>query len=242
MNPRMHARPKPEAAGLGSAAAVLWDVDGTLLTSGGVAARAFLKAVEHVTGRAPLPDGIEFGGRIDPEIAALLLATVEHDEEHVPAVLERLHHLVQLDLETLRAQTRVLPGVRELVGRLAGAGVRQTVVTGNIRSVAAAKLGSTSLVPPIELEPGGYGDSAATRADVARAALLALFGEGWADHTADCWIIGDTPRDLACARAVGLRCALVATGRTPVEALTGIGADVVLSGLEAPGDVHLLWG
>jgi phosphoglycolate phosphatase len=231
-----------DARGLGSAAAVLWDIDGTLLTSGGVAARAFLDAVEHVTGRAPVPEGIDFGGRIDPEIATLLLASVEQDAGHVPAVLARLHELVQAQVEVMGRHTRVFPGVRELVDRLAEAKIRQTVVTGNIRSVAEAKLGATGLVPPIDLEPGGFGDSGTTRVEVARASLDALFGDEWPDRAGETWIIGDTARDLACAQALGVRCALVATGRTEIAALQGLGADVVLTGLEVPEDARRLWG
>ncbi|GAB3249169.1 HAD family hydrolase [Kineosporia babensis] len=223
-------------------AAVLWDIDGTLLTSGGVAARAFLEAVEQVTGRAPIPDGIEFGGRIDPEIAQLLLETIEHDVSHVPAALAHYHDLMRERTEALNSRTRALPGVQALVSELAQAQVRQTVVTGNIRSVAAMKLAAAGLVPPIDVEAGGYGDSGATRADVAAAGLQSLFGAEWRSRAAECWIIGDTPRDLACARAVGTRCALVATGRTPMDALVGLGADVVLSGLETSEDLRRFWG
>ncbi|GLY29466.1 haloacid dehalogenase-like hydrolase [Kineosporia sp. NBRC 101731] len=230
------------SGGLGSASAVLWDIDGTLLTSGSVAARAFLDAVEHVTGVPPQVEGIEFGGRIDPEIATLLLATTGHDAGHVPAVLKRLHDLVQQNVRALQAQTRALPGVRELIDRLVDAGIRQTVVTGNIRSVAAMKLAAAELVPPIDPEVGGYGDSGTTRAEVATASLVALFGPDWPAQARDCWIIGDTPRDLACAQALGLRCALVATGGTRVEDLDGLGADIVLKGLEIPTDAQRLWG
>jgi phosphoglycolate phosphatase-like HAD superfamily hydrolase len=230
------------ASGLGSAAAVLWDIDGTLLTSGGVAARAFLDAVEHVTGQAPVLEGIEFGGRIDPEIATLLLASIDQDAGHVPAVLARLHELIQARADLLARHTRVFPGVRELVDRLADAKIRQTVVTGNIRSVAEVKLGAGGLVPPIEPEVGGFGDSGITRAEVARSSLRALFGDEWPDRVGETWIIGDTARDLACAQALGVRCALVATGRTDLAVLQGLGADVVLAGLEVPQDAQRLWG
>ncbi|GLY15805.1 hydrolase [Kineosporia sp. NBRC 101677] len=228
--------------GLGSASAVLWDIDGTLLTSGGVAAQAFLKAVEQVTGLSPSVEGIEFGGRIDPEIATLLLETIDHGTDHVPAVLSTYHDLIHGDLDALNTRTQVLPGVRELMAMLVDAQVHQTVVTGNIRSVAEAKLNAAGLVPPIDVEPGGYGDSGSTRVEVAESSLRALFGDQWTTRVGDCWIIGDTPRDLACAQALGLRCALVATGRTPVEALQGLGADAVLTGLEVPGDIKRLWG
>jgi phosphoglycolate phosphatase len=231
----------PGFSGLGSAAAVLWDIDGTLLLSGGVTARAFLVAVEQVAARRPDVTGIDFGGRIDPEIAALLLATVEHDETYVPAVLARLAILAQEQVDALNAQTRALDGVVELVHRLAGAGVPQTVVTGNIESVARLKLAAAGLVPPIDPTVGGFGDSGSDRVEVARVALLRLFGPSWPEVVHRCWIIGDTPRDLACAQALGLRCALVGTGRRSAESLAGLGADLVLSTLDHPGQLEHLW-
>lgn len=227
--------------GLGSAAAVLWDIDGTLLTSGGVSARAFLDAVEHVTRRRPGTTGIDFGGRIDPEIAGLLLATVEHDETHVPAVLARLAALVQERVVALNEHTQPFTGVVGLLSRLADAGVRQTVVTGNIESVARLKLDAAVLVPPIDPELGGYGDNGRDRVEVAKVALLRLFGDQWPSVAQDCWIIGDTPRDLACARALGLRCALVGTGRRSAESLSSLGADTVLSSLDDPTGMASLW-
>jgi phosphoglycolate phosphatase-like HAD superfamily hydrolase len=220
---------------------VLWDIDGTLLLSGGIAARAFLDAVHDVTQVRPNPAGIDFGGRIDPEIAALLLAAVGHDAGQVPAVLARLEERVQERAELLRSHTQALAGVGALLGRLADAGVRQTVVTGNVRSVALVKLAGAGVVPPIEPDVGGYGDSGPDRAEVARVALLQLFGPNWPTLARRCWIIGDTPRDLACAQALGLRCVLVGTGRHPAESLSGLGADVVLSRLDDPDQVHDLW-
>ena len=228
-------------AGLRSAAAVLWDIDGTLLSSGGVSARAFVDAVEVVAQVRPSTDGIDFGGRIDPEIAALLLAAAGHDDTLVPAVLEKLDELVHDRVEALNEHTRALPGVDALLGRLMDAGVRQTVVTGNIESVAALKLIAAELVPPIDPALGGYGNSGVTRVEVARVSLLRLFGSDWPSVAGRCWIIGDTPRDLACAQALGLRCALVGSGRHPAASLTGIGADIVLTSLDAPAELDDLW-
>ena len=65
-------------------------------------------------------------------------------------------------------------------------------------------------------------------------AIDRLTAAGWRPDLAEVWIVGDTPRDLACARAVGVRCALVATGRTPIEDLAGLGADIVLPDLSDP--------
>ena len=113
--------------------AVLWDIDGTLLSSGGVAAWAFLDAVEHVAGRRPEGRGLDLGGRIDPEIAAVLLRSVDADDQLVPAVLARLRETADSWADELRENVLALPGVVDVLARLESAGVPQTVVTGNIK-------------------------------------------------------------------------------------------------------------
>jgi phosphoglycolate phosphatase-like HAD superfamily hydrolase len=223
------------------ATTVLWDIDGTLVRSGGVAAQSFLDAVAEVTGVRPTPERRDYGGRLDPEIADMLLTAVGAATTRVADVLEALRRLVDERLGELRAQTSAYPGVDALLAKLAGAGVRQTVVTGNLASIARHKLEAGGLIPPIEPGFGGYGDSAPTRAAVARVALDRLSAAGWRPDPGEVWIVGDTPRDLACARAVGVHCALVATGRRTVEELTGLGADIVLPDLSDPRPLLSLW-
>ena len=223
------------------ATTVLWDIDGTLVSSGGVAARAFLEAVAEVTGRWPPPERRDYGGRLDTEIADMLLASVGAAPDRVPDVLAVLERLVADRLDELRAQTRAYPGVVALLAYLAEAGVRQTVVTGNVAAVARYKLDAGVLIPPIEPGFGGYGDSAPDRAAVARVALGRLAAAGWLPDPSQVWIVGDTPRDLACARAVGVRCALVATGHRAIGELAGLGADIVLPDLSDPRPLLDLW-
>ena len=223
------------------ATTVLWDIDGTLVRSGGVAARAFLDAVAEVTGVRQTAERRDYGGRLDPEIAAMLLAAVGSTTARVGDVLEVLQRLVAERIDQLRAQTSTFPGVDALVATLAEAGVTQTVVTGNIEAVARHKLEAGSLIPPIAPDVGGYGDSALDRAAVARVAIDRLSAAGWHPDLDEVWIVGDTPRDLACARAVGVHCALVATGRTTVEELNGLGADIVLPDLSDPRPLLNLW-
>jgi len=223
------------------ATTVLWDIDGTLVSSGGVAAKAFLDAVAAVTGLRPPPGRRDYGGRLDPEIADMLLASVGMAADRVADVLAALEALVAGRLEELRAQTSTCPGVDALLAYLAKAGVRQTVVTGNVAAVARYKLEAGLLIPPIEPELGGYGDSAPDRAAVVRVALSRLAAAGWQPDLSQVWIVGDTPRDLACARAAGVRCALVATGRRAIGELTGLGADIVLPDLSDPRPLLDLW-
>jgi phosphoglycolate phosphatase len=224
-----------------TASAVLWDIDGTLLTSGGAVARTFLDAVHTVCGNRPDPTGLDFGGRLDPEIASLLVTAVDGRPEHIADVLSHFELLVADRQDALREHIRPLPGVAELVAELAAAGVVQTVVTGNLESVGRLKLDAAGLVPPIDLDLGGFGASAVNRAAVAEFALDRLAGAGWRGTADTCWIVGDTPRDLACARALGLRCALVATGRHTVESLSALGADLVLDGLAEAAELRLAW-
>jgi phosphoglycolate phosphatase-like HAD superfamily hydrolase len=223
------------------ATTVLWDIDGTLVRSGGVAARAFLDAVTEVTGLRPAPERRDYGGRLDTEIADMLLAAVGAETSRVADVLETLERLVTERRDELRAQTSAYPGVDALLGRLARAGVRQTVVTGNLAAVARYKLEAGVLIPPIEPDLGGYGDSAPNRAAVAQVALDRLSAAGWRPDLSEVWIVGDTPRDLACARAVGVHCALVATGRRTFGELSGLGADIVLPDLSDPRPLLDLW-
>jgi phosphoglycolate phosphatase len=220
---------------------VLWDIDGTLLHAGGVAARAFLDAVAEVTGTRPTPEPRDYGGRLDTEIADMLLTAVGAATTLIGDVLEVLRRLVDERLGELWGQTIACPGVNALVGKLAQAGVRQTVVTGNLASIARHKLEAAGLIPPIETDVGGYGDSAPTRAAVAQVALDRLSAAGWQPDLGGVWIVGDTLRDLACARAIGVRCALVATGRRPVGELDGVDADIVLRDLSDPRPLLDLW-
>ena len=223
------------------ASTVLWDIDGTLVSSGGVAVRAFLDAVAEVTGLRPSPGQLDYGGRLDTEIAGMLLAAVGAAPARVADVLAALERLVARRLDELHAQTSTHPGVEALLAYLAKAGVRQTIVTGNIAAVARHKLQAGALIPPIEPDFGGYGDSAPDRAAVARTALGRLAASGWQPALSQVWIVGDTPRDLACAQAIGVRCALVATGRRTIAELTGLGADIVLPDLSDPRPLLDLW-
>jgi phosphoglycolate phosphatase len=223
------------------ATTVLWDIDGTLVRSGGVAAEAFLDAVAEVTGIRPTPEPRDYGGRLDTEIAEMLLAAVGAKLTQVADVLIVLQRLVAERHAELRAQTSTYPGVDALLAKLAGTGVRQTVVTGNLAAIARLKLDAGGLIPPIEPNCGGYGDSAPNRAAVAQVALDRLSAAGWQPDLGEVWIVGDTPRDLACARAIGVRCALVATGRRTVDELAGLGADIVLPDLSDPRPLLSRW-
>lgn len=220
---------------------ILWDIDGTLSSTGGTSSQAFLDAIHDVAGRRPDGRNLDLGGRIDPEIASTLLASIDSNPALVPQVLARLQEIVMERIDDFRASVRPLPGAAAVLARLEAAGVRQTVVTGNIESVGRLKLESAGLIPPIEPDLGGFGDHGETRAAVAQLALDRVIERGWADRPDQCWIVGDTPRDLLCANAIGVRCALVATGRHSMDSMTGLGADIVIPGLEEADELLRRW-
>lgn len=171
----------------------------------------------------------------------MLLRTVDADEAFAPEVLARHSVNAAARSDELRANVAVLPGVRTTLQTLAAAGVRQTVVTGNIESVGLLKLHAAELIPPIDPDLGGFGDHGRDRAEVAGRAMDRLVAAGWLHAPDQCWIVGDTPRDLLCARAVGVRCALVATGRHSSESLAALGADLVIDGFENADELITLW-
>jgi phosphoglycolate phosphatase len=222
--------------------AALWDIDGTLLTSGGVTARAFIDAVEDVAGIRPPQRDRDLGGRIDPEIAALLLEDVGLDTALVPKVLDRLAALATERRAALDEQVRPLEGIVETLLMLAKAGVRQTVLSGNIESVGRLKLEAAGLIPHLEIDSAGFGSHGDDRVAVGRYAIGKLREAGWTGPLSECWIIGDTFRDLACARALDVRCVLVATGRHPFDELAALGADAVIASFADIGDLADVWG
>lgn len=217
---------------------VLWDVDGTLVDAGPVARQAFELAVSDVLGGDPGDHGVSMSGKTDPEIALEVLAAVGVPRARaatlLPAVLAALERRLAAEAERIRREGRAHPGAAEVLERLHAHGdVMQSVLTGNLEGNARAKLSAFGLERYLDLEVGAYGSDHHDRDELVPIALARLERRyGARLEAADVWVVGDTPRDLACARAGGARCLLVATGRYPLEALAGLGADVLLPGLD----------
>ncbi len=226
---------------------ILWDVDGTLLTAGPAAQTAFDEAVTRVTGRAPVAHGVHMSGKTDPQIALEILATMAIEEprarQYLPAVLRSLEENLEAAIHQMQRDGRLLPGVEELVPRLhRTGGMTQSVLTGNLEPNARIKVALFGLDPYLDFDVGAYGSDDIDRdklVPIARAKAEAKIGVTLPDG--DVWVIGDTPRDLACARAGRARCLLVATGRIPIDELEQIGADAVLADLsDVDGAFNLL--
>jgi phosphoglycolate phosphatase-like HAD superfamily hydrolase len=213
---------------------ILWDVDGTLVRTGGVGAEAFATAIETLFGVPAGDHGVTLAGKTDPQIAREILAVLElhgDADAHLPRLLAETERLVAAGRDTIRARGRILPGVSALLDALAGPGTVQTVLTGNTAANAAVKLDAFGLQRRLDLEVGAYGSDNPDRntlVDVALARVERRYGPVDRRHV---WVIGDTPLDAACARAGGVRCLLVASGFAPRSALEAAGADHVVDDL-----------
>jgi phosphoglycolate phosphatase len=214
---------------------LLFDIDGTLLQRATAEhARALLLAAARVHGLERLddPPSAERAGRTDGAIVREILlasgvAAAEADARWAQvqaAAVEAYGELCPLDLSHT-----VAPGVRELLAALAArpAEFRLSLVTGNLEPVARLKLARAGLGEWFEPGQGGFGSDHHSRAQLPAIARRRA-GEWPRSRTV---VIGDTPRDIACARADGVRVVAVATGPFGVEALAD--ADAVVDDARA---------
>jgi phosphoglycolate phosphatase len=130
--------------------------------------------------------------------------------------------------------------VPELLSRLAADGdVDQTVLTGNIAPNAMVKVGAFGLERWLNLEMGAYGSDDADRNALVPIAMKKVEAARGRTFTPDqVWVVGDAPNDLACARAAGVRCLLVATGRPTYEELRALHPDALRHDLRDVDEVY----
>jgi phosphoglycolate phosphatase-like HAD superfamily hydrolase len=227
---------------------LLWGVDGTLVRAGDLGAAVFDVALEAVLGVRP-DARVRMSGKTDPEIVREYLAAlgVPETDGLVEAVLRRVEgHLAAAAAEgELIAGGAACPGTGEVLRRLAAdQRVASTLLTGNIAPNALVKVAAFGLDRWLDLSLGAYGSDEADRNLLVPVALRRLAeARGVTLAPADAWVIGDTPRDLECARAAGTRCLLVATGRYRFQELAALQPDAALEDLsDTEGVTKLLTG
>jgi phosphoglycolate phosphatase len=192
---------------------VLFDIDGTLIQSGGAGEKAFARVCEMEFKIPNGTAGLRFAGRTDPSIVREFFC--RHQIEPAPENFQRFFERYVFWLDHLLGQTngRVLPGAQELIHGMGGMPEPPLVglLTGNVRLGAQIKLNHFRLWE--YFQTGGFGDDHEDRNEIAAIArergcrLLErnLRGE-------EILVIGDTPLDIACARAIQARVLAVATG------------------------------
>jgi phosphoglycolate phosphatase len=216
---------------------ILWDIDGTILHSGGSGMKA-LESALGVFGVSGSLAGIEFAGRTDPWIVRQIFARfgIEHTPENFSRYIDG--YIALLPEIFSKSSARVLPGVARILGQAA---VHPTVVqgllTGNLRRGAETKLGFYGLWKYFPV--GAFADDSEARNDLGPHALRRAREHWGLDFpVGQVWIVGDTPHDIACARAIGARAMAVATGTFKAAELAGHGPDVVLESLD---DTDAFW-
>lgn len=225
---------------------LLFDVDGTLIRSGGAGSRALERAVAEAFGLGPVKASFSFAGGTDRAIFRRLLREcgVEPTEDALARTVAVYLAILEEEIAAAAAY-RVNPGIEPALEALAGraaahaASLAVGLGTGNVEAGARIKLARADLNRHFAF--GGFGCDDEDRAALLRAgAARGAARLGAAPGACRVLVIGDTPRDVAAAHAIGARCLAVATGGATPDALAAAGADYVFDSLAAPGALDVL--
>ena len=198
---------------------LLWDIDGTLIDSGGAGERALRLALKRGFAIEDTLTWLEYFGRTDVWIARAILT--QHLGAATPENVRRFldGYLKALAEEIQNPNAHILPGVSDIVAKVArSSDITQGLLTGNLRQGAEIKLGHLGLWTPFAI--GAFADDAEQRDELGPHALRRA-GEhcGVGFRPERVFVIGDTPHDIACGKVIGAQTIAVATGRYSVERL-----------------------
>ncbi|MBW8004529.1 MAG: HAD hydrolase-like protein [candidate division NC10 bacterium] len=215
---------------------LLFDVDGTLILTGGAGIRAFQRAFHELFRREVETDGIRFHGRTDPEIIEDIFAaglSRSPTPEELQAICSR--YLAHLEEEVRHSPGfRIMPGLPHLLEMLAvRAEVRLGLATGNLEGAARIKLDRADLNRYFPF--GGFGSDAKDRTVLIQKAIER--GRDLADRPHQeirVFVIGDTDLDIACGRNAGATTVAVATGGDSWDTLRQASPDHLLKDLSRP--------
>ncbi len=213
--------------------AVLFDIDGTLIITGGAGAASWRMAFDELYGISADIGKFTDTGMTDPAVGRATFEAVVHrapERKEFARLLERrLYYLHQTVEES--GDYRVLSGVQELLPRLVEDGYLLGLVTGNLEAAAHIKLHRARLNRFFSF--GGYGSDSTDRAELTRIALrraTLVYGETVTPPEAI--VIGDTPHDVEGAHAAGMECVGVGSHHFDVDQLREAGADYAIASLE----------
>ena len=215
---------------------VLWDIDFTLLNAGGVGRSVYVSVFRELFGRDPVAVA-PMAGRTERAIIrdTLTISGISDPRAQVDAFVAELGRRAPGLREEFAARGHALPGAVAALATVAALGARaavQSVLTGNVRPVAEAKLAAFGLDGYLDLAIGAYGEEHEIRAELvhlARARAAAAYGRDFRGPATV--LVGDTPLDVAAAAETGARSVAVATGGSTAAELAAAGADRVLPDL-----------
>jgi phosphoglycolate phosphatase len=212
--------------------AVLFDIDGTLLTTGGAGAASWRLAFDELYDIPADIGQFTDAGMTDPEVGRKTFEAVLHRapkrKEFTRLLERRLHYLHETVSDS--KDYRVLEGVEELLPDLIETGYMLGLVTGNVEAAAHIKLHRARLNRFFSF--GGYGSDSPDRGEVTRIALgraSLVYGEPVAP--AQAIVVGDTPHDVEGAHAAGIACVGVGSNHFGAEQLRDAGADYAIASL-----------
>jgi phosphoglycolate phosphatase-like HAD superfamily hydrolase len=212
-------------------ALLLWDIDSTLIDSGGAGERSLRFALEREFGVVDDLGWLELAGRTDKWIAGQVLERhrIETNGENIERFLEA--YLATVTEEMANPRSRVLPGVVEALEAMSRRpATAQALLTGNLERGAKIKLGHFDLWKYFPF--GAFADDSSLRNELGPHALRRAAAHHGIPFTPErVVVIGDTPHDIACGQAIGAKTLAVATGRFSEAALKPFGADATLSNL-----------
>lgn len=220
---------------------LLFDIDGTLMKSGGAGMRAMFHVGDQLFGKQFNWEGIEAGGHLDPLIFAEAAANngldtdPAHHQRFHDAYIKRLAH----EFEQSQHLVEIMPGIHQILSMLHERQTRQNdivlgLLTGNYTLAVPIKLKSIG-VDPSWFNITAFGDEAPSRPDLVAVAMNKYQAmTGHAAHPHGVIVIGDTPRDIACAHAHGARVLAVGTGGYELAQLQACKADAVAADLSDP--------
>ena len=214
--------------------AILFDIDGTLLQSGGAGSTAFAETFREVFQLTDFPEGIAFAGRSDRAIAQEIMQ--RSGIEPSPTNWQRFHedYCGRIKQVLSNSEGLVLPGVVALLDQLAAdEHAVLGLLTGNTDFGAQAKIAAYGLTGRFAF--GGYGDERTDRNNIAIDARQAAEAFAAKNHhnssLCGTMVIGDTPADVRCGQAIDAYVVAVATGGSTLDELAACNPDLLLENL-----------
>jgi phosphoglycolate phosphatase len=212
---------------------VLFDIDGTLITTGGAGAKAWGRAFAELYDVSANIEDYTEAGMPDQEVLTVTFRHVIGREprprETAALMAKYLEHLPETVAES--TTYTVYPGVHELLPRLCSSGHLLGLTTGNIEAAARIKISRAGLNRYFPF--GGYGSDSTDRTELTKRAIeRAAVLHGRSVTPSRCVVVGDTPLDVAAAHGAGAFALAVASGHFTVGELRAAGADHVLTSLE----------
>jgi phosphoglycolate phosphatase-like HAD superfamily hydrolase len=208
---------------------ILFDIDGTLISAGGAGTRSMNLAFQELFGIRDAFRDIAMAGKTDPQIMkeGLKLYGFTHTDGNVEKMIDMYLHFLQIEINNPLRQLK--PGIKEALEMFDRKGMPLGLLTGNLETGAKIKLMPFGIYD--YFLNGAFGSDDEDRDKLLPIAIDKFTKKGFEFSPKDCIVVGDTPRDVICAKVHGARCIAVATGPYSREDLLNTDADIVIDSL-----------